>query len=49
MRQEIEDIIGLDADDAVLTSAKTGIGIDEVLEAIVDAHPAAQGRRATRR
>ena len=49
VRQEIEEIIGLDASDAVLASAKTGIGIDEVLDAIVDAHPAAQGRRATRR
>ncbi|MEA3063025.1 MAG: GTP-binding protein LepA, partial [Sphingomonadales bacterium] len=31
VKREIEDIIGLPADDAVLTSAKTGIGIDEVL------------------
>src|SRR6267378_1508906 len=35
VRQEIEDVIGLDASQAVLASAKTGIGIDEILEAIV--------------
>jgi len=35
VKREIEDIIGLPADDAVLTSAKTGQGVDEVLEAIV--------------
>jgi GTP-binding protein LepA len=34
-RSEIEQIVGLDATDAVLTSAKEGIGIDEVLEAVV--------------
>src|SRR5438128_5587958 len=34
-RNEIEDIVGLDASRAVLTSAKEGIGIDEVLEAVV--------------
>src|SRR6188474_1093362 len=35
VRHEIEDIIGLDASEAVLTSAKSGIGIEDVLEAIV--------------
>src|SRR3546814_14560580 len=35
VKAEIEDIIGLTADDEVLASAKTGIGIDEILEAIV--------------
>ncbi len=35
VRKEIEDLIGLDASEALLVSAKTGIGIDEVLEAIV--------------
>jgi GTP-binding protein LepA len=34
-RHQIEEVIGLDASDAILTSAKEGVGIDEVLEAIV--------------
>lgn len=40
IKQQIEDVIGLDASDAVLTSAKTGVGIDDLLEAIVTRLPA---------
>src|SRR6476469_8071139 len=43
VRQEIEEIIGLDASGAVLESAKTGIGITEVLEAIVERIPPPKG------
>src|SRR4029079_6674039 len=43
VRQEIEEIIGLDASEAVLASAKSGIGIDEVLQAIVDKIPPPKG------
>src|SRR2546425_11734055 len=43
VRQQIEDVIGLDASDAVLISAKTGLGVEEVLEAIVTRLPAPQG------
>ena len=40
VKREIEDIIGLPADDAVLASAKNGIGIEDILEAIVHKIPA---------
>ena len=40
VKEQIEDIIGIDASDAVQISAKTGFGIDEVLEAIVTRLPA---------
>src|SRR5690554_2269739 len=43
VKQEIEDVIGLDASDAILASAKSGIGIDEILEAVVDRIPPPQG------
>ena len=41
--EQIEDVIGIDASDAVMISAKTGIGIPEVLEAIVTRLPAPEG------
>ncbi len=41
--QEIEDVIGIPAQDAVRTSAKTGEGIDEVLEAVIQRIPAPKG------
>lgn len=40
VKKEIEDIIGLDASDAILASAKSGIGIEEILDAIVERVPA---------
>lgn len=43
VRNEIEEVIGLDASDAVLASAKAGIGIDEILEQIVEKIPAPSG------
>jgi GTP-binding protein LepA len=43
VRQQIEDVIGLDASEAVEASAKTGLGIHEVLEAIVKRLPAPKG------
>ncbi|MFJ7828859.1 translation elongation factor 4 [Peribacillus sp. NPDC046944] len=43
VRGEIEDVIGLDASDAVLCSAKAGIGIEDILEQVVELVPAPQG------
>ncbi|KRN88634.1 translation elongation factor 4 [Ligilactobacillus ceti] len=43
VRQEIEDVIGLDASEAILASAKSGIGIEEILEQIVQEIPAPTG------
>ncbi len=45
VKAEIEDVIGIDASEAVLASAKAGIGIDEILEAIVKKIPAPKGDR----
>src|SRR3546814_19925965 len=42
-RQEVEDVIGIDASDAILCSAKTGMGIDDILETIVAKVPAPVG------
>ncbi|PKO56203.1 MAG: elongation factor 4, partial [Betaproteobacteria bacterium HGW-Betaproteobacteria-21] len=42
-RQEIEDVIGVDATEAILCSAKTGFGIEEVLEAVIARIPAPKG------
>jgi GTP-binding protein LepA len=49
VKAEIEDIIGLDASNAVLTSAKSGIGIEDVLEAVVQRIPPPKGDGSTRR
>ncbi|HEU4964943.1 MAG TPA: translation elongation factor 4 [Bacilli bacterium] len=43
VQQEIEDVIGLDASEAVMASAKAGIGIEDILEQIVEKVPAPQG------
>ncbi len=42
-RQEIEDVIGIDASEALLASAKTGMGIDEILEAVIARVPPPKG------
>jgi GTP-binding protein LepA len=42
-RQEIEDVIGIDATDAISCSAKTGLGIDDILEMVVAKVPAPRG------
>jgi GTP-binding protein LepA len=43
VKQEIEDVIGIDASEAILASAKNGIGVEEILEAIVHRIPPPQG------
>ena len=43
VRKEIEDVIGIDASEAVLASAKEGVGIQEILEQIVEKVPAPNG------
>ncbi len=42
-RQEIEDVIGIDATEAVLASAKTGLGVEDILEALIVRIPAPKG------
>ena len=46
IKQQIEDVIGIDASEAVLISAKTGVGIGDVLEAVVKRLPAPKGEIA---
>ncbi len=43
VKQEVEDVIGLDTSDAVLASAKNGIGIEDILEQVVEKVPAPTG------
>ncbi|GAB3769762.1 translation elongation factor 4 [Ramlibacter monticola] len=45
-KEEVEDVIGIDASDAIPCSAKTGMGIDDILEAIVARIPAPRGNPA---
>jgi len=44
-KSEIEDVIGIDASEAIAISAKTGLGVDDVLELIVNKVPPARGSR----
>ncbi len=43
-KQEIEDVIGIDASEAIPCSAKTGMGIDDILEAVIARIPAPKGK-----
>src|SRR5689334_22806285 len=45
-KTEIEEVIGIDATDAIPCSAKTGLGVDDVLEAVISRMPAPKGDRA---
>lgn len=45
VKEQIEEVLGIDASEAILVSAKTGQGVDEVLEAIVNLIPAPKGDR----
>jgi GTP-binding protein LepA len=42
-KAEIEDVIGIDAENAIPCSAKTGMGIDDILEAVINRMPAPRG------
>ena len=42
-RQEIEEVIGIDASTAILASAKTGLGVEDILEAVIERIPPPQG------
>lgn len=42
-RQEIEDVIGIDATDAILASAKTGLGVEDIVEAVIARIPSPKG------
>ena len=48
-KAEIEDVIGIDASQAIPCSAKTGEGIDEILEAVITRMPAPRGNPTGRR
>jgi GTP-binding protein LepA len=45
-RTEIEDVIGIDASDAILCSAKTGMGVDDILERVIERVPPPRGDAA---
>ncbi|MEQ8584747.1 MAG: translation elongation factor 4 [Thalassobaculaceae bacterium] len=45
VKQQIEDVIGLDASNAIMISAKTGLGVDALLEAIIERLPPPKGDR----
>ncbi|MDF1791953.1 MAG: translation elongation factor 4 [Thalassobaculaceae bacterium] len=45
VKEQIEDVIGLDASNAIMISAKTGLGVDELLEAIIERLPPPKGDR----
>jgi GTP-binding protein LepA len=44
-KEEIEEVIGIDATDAISCSAKTGVGVDDVIEAVIARIPAPKGKR----